>query len=236
MVLLLGFFSVLALILLLFLIIHFGRYAYQLEKTSKGEVTGLIKIFGVFDGDLTAVTSTYTDQVIHEYDGIQEYDNDLPPWWKAGFGITIAFSVVYLVAYHLIPTDLAPLQGDEYAMELAEAEIMYANVDQVYDGITEDVAQLDEAKGVYLKSCKACHGGVLEGGVGPNLADDYWLHGAGVNEVYHTIKYGVVEKGMKAWKSDYSNKQIYGLASYILSLKGSNPPNAKEPQGELVTK
>ena len=173
------------------------------------------------------------DEIIedHDYDGIQEFDNDLPPWWLYGFYGTIIFAVAYLVIYHV--TESMPLQDDEYKTEIAEAAKLYKNVDENYAAATTDEAALKDAEALYKKNCIACHGALGEGNaIGPNLTDEYWLHKGGINDVVKTIKYGVVEKGMKSWKSDFNNKQIYDIASYVLSLQGSNPPNAKEPQGD----
>lgn len=225
-------FLILIIIFLLALMISFGRFYYNEQKKNEGSVSGFVKLFGVFEGDLTAVTSEYQDQVIHEYDGIQEYDNDLPPWWKAGFYLGIVFAIAYLFVYHVI--EVAPLQTEEYANEIEEAKILYADIDQVYDAPITEKAELENAEAIYLKNCKACHGANGEGSVGPNLTDQYWLHGGDVNAIYTTIKYGVIEKGMKAWKSEFSNQDIYEISSYILTMQGSNPANAKEPQGELV--
>ena len=225
-------FILVIIVLLKGIMIDFGRYAYNEIKKSGKPVTGIVKLFGIFEGDFTSVTSEYQDQVIHEYDGIQEYDNDLPPWWKAGFYITVVFAVAYLFIYHVV--EMAPLQTEEYNTEIAEAKILYADIDQVYDAPLSEPAELEEAAAIFQKSCKACHGADGGGTVGPNLTDKYWLHGGNVNEVYNTVKYGVIEKGMKAWKSEYSNDQIYQISSYILSLQGTKPATPKEPQGDLV--
>ena len=88
---------------------------------------------------------------------------------------------------------------------------------------------------MFKASCAACHGQLGEGTVGPNLTDDYWLHGGSVQDVFKSIKYGWVEKGMKSWKEDLSPMQIAQVTSYIKSLKGTNPANAKAPQGDLYT-
>jgi cytochrome c oxidase cbb3-type subunit III len=218
-------------ILLIGTMIDFGRFSYNQFKTAGKQPTGIIKLFGLFDGDYSYLTSEYQDQVIHEYDGIQEYDNDMPPWWKAGFYITATFAVVYVLIYHVFYA--LPLQGQEYEAELAEATVKYANIDQVYDGPITDKAKLTPVAEIFGKNCATCHGKQAEGLVGPNLTDKYWLHGGDVNKIYNTIKYGKTEKNMPAWKSKFNNEQVYELASYILSLQGSNPANPKEAQGEL---
>jgi cytochrome c oxidase cbb3-type subunit 3 len=219
-------------VLLIGTMIDFGRFSYQDLKKNGIKPTGIVRLFGMFDGDYSYLTSEYQDQVIHEYDGIQEYDNDMPPWWKAGFYITVVFAIAYLMIYHVF--GWMPLQTKEYEEEVAEAKTKFASVDQVYEKAISDKAKLKSAADIFQKNCKTCHGASAEGLVGPNLTDEYWLHGGTVNDVYKTIKYGKTEKNMPAWKSNFSNDQVYEIASYILSLQGSKPANAKEPQGEKV--
>ena len=84
-----------------------------------------------------------------------------------------------------------------------------------------------------MDNCAACHGSAGEGGVGPNLIDDYWVHSGGIKEIFKTIKYGWPEKGMKSWQQDLGAKQIHEVACFIKSLHGSNPPNQKDKQGEF---
>lgn len=175
----------------------------------------------------------------HEYDGIKELDNNLPPWWKYGFYFTIVFSVVYLFDYHVLRT--SPLSGQEYAQQITEAEAAKkerlktkaAGVDETSVTMLSDAAALASGKEIYDGNCASCHGGKGEGLVGPNLTDAYWLHGGGIQNIFKTIKYGVPEKGMIAWQSQLSPEAMQKVASYIESLKNSNPANAKAPQGEL---
>jgi cytochrome c oxidase cbb3-type subunit III len=93
--------------------------------------------------------------------------------------------------------------------------------------------QYEEGKSIYKTACAVCHGNAGEGLVGPNMTDDYWIHGGSIKDIFKVIKYGVIDKGMKPWKDDYSPNQIAQLSSYIKSMRGTNPPNPKEPQGEL---
>jgi cytochrome c oxidase cbb3-type subunit 3 len=175
----------------------------------------------------------------HDYDGIRELDNKLPRWWVWLFYITIFSGVVYLYRFHIAHT--APLSGEEYAIEMKKAEVeKEAYLKKSANNIDENNAKLLTAendlaagKAVFTTICKACHGEKGEGGVGPNLTDDYWLHGGDIKSVFKTIKYGVDGKGMKSWKDDYSPLQIEQIASYVKSLHGTNPPNAKPKQGEL---
>ena len=97
----------------------------------------------------------------------------------------------------------------------------------------DDVAALEAGQTIYIEKCAACHGQLGEGGVGPNLTDPYWIHGGGVKEIFATIKYGVPEKGMISWKEQMNPSQMQKVSSFILTLQGTNPPNGKEPQGEL---
>ena len=175
----------------------------------------------------------------HDYDGIRELDNKLPPWWLYGFYCTIIFAVVYLWRYHVSHT--APLPAEEYQIAVRDAEIRKAeylkasanNVDENTVKLLTAPADLAAGKAVFEGTCFACHGKQGEGGVGPNLTDDYWLHGGSINDVFKTIKYGWPDKGMKSWKDDYSPSQIAQIASYVKSLGGTHPQNPKAPQGTI---
>jgi cytochrome c oxidase cbb3-type subunit 3 len=177
----------------------------------------------------------------HDYDGIRELDNRLPPWWVYTFYLTIGIAVVYLYVYHM--SDIGNSQHEEYmiAMEIAEEQkweylAAQANaIDEKSVVALMDEKSLADGSVMFKASCAACHGQLGEGGVGPNLTDPYWLHGGSIQDVFKTIKYGVPEKGMIAWKNQMQPAAMQKLASYILTLKGTNPPNQKEPQGELYT-
>jgi len=172
----------------------------------------------------------------HSYDGIQEYDNDLPPWWNYLFYATILFGGVYLLNFHVFRS--GKLQLQEYETEMQEAALFLpkgdggnANEKTNYKPLT-DAAKLEAGHGTYTQNCAACHGQNAEGMVGPNLTDEFWLHGGDVNSIFKTIKFGVTSKGMVAWQGKLSDDQILEVSSYILSLQGSNPANAKAPQGD----
>ena len=175
----------------------------------------------------------------HDYDGIRELDNRLPPWWLYGFYCTIIFAVVYLWRYHVAHS--APLPAEEYQIALKDAEVRKAeylkaaanNVDENTVKQLTATADLEAGKAVFEGTCFACHGKHGEGGVGPNLTDNYWLHGGSISDVFRTIKYGWPDKGMKSWKDDYSAAQIAQIASYVKSLGGTHPDNPKAPQGAL---
>ncbi len=177
----------------------------------------------------------------HEYDGIRELDNDLPPWWKYGFYATIIFAFLYLTHYHVTAT--GDLQLAEYSKSMAEAhEAKEAYQKTMANNVTEsnvkmilDKHELEEAAKVYKENCAACHGQLGEGGVGPNLTDKYWLHGGSIKDIFTTIKYGWPDKGMKSWQTDLTPLKINQVASYIKALVGTNPVNQKEAQGELYS-
>jgi len=176
----------------------------------------------------------------HDYDGIKELDNDLPPWWKYGFYLTIVFAFVYLTHYHITAT--GDLQTAEYNKSIEAAKIAKEefaklsanNVDEASVVMIEDKSKLAEAENIFKSTCSPCHGSLGEGNqIGPNLTDDYWLHGGSIKDVFKTIKYGYPDKGMQSWQAQYSPSEIQLLASYIKSLRGTNPPNQKEKQGDL---
>lgn len=194
--------------------------------------------FGRTLNDAVPVELEETVLTDHEYDGIRELDNNLPPWWKYGFYFTIIVGVIYLVNYHVLKN--LPLSEEEYRLELAAAEKQQAAkktssaaIDENTVTLLIDPAMLAAGKEIYTGNCAPCHGGSGEGGVGPNLTDEYWLHGGGINNIFKIIKYGVPEKGMISWKQQLNPEAIQKVASYIMSLEGTKPANAKEPQGEI---
>lgn len=174
----------------------------------------------------------------HDYDGIQELDNDLPPWWKWGFYITIVFSVIYLARFHVFQT--APLQIEEYEIAMARAEAdMELRRAESPDISEETVVFLDsdsdlaEGKRIFTTNCSVCHGQLGEGGIGPNFTDDYWIHGGTIKDIFRTTKNGVIEKGMTPWRDILPPLQTAQVASYIKTLRATDPPNQKDPEGEL---
>jgi len=173
----------------------------------------------------------------HDYDGIKELDNNLPPWWKYGFYFTIFFAVCYMIYYS---TGTGKLPEDEYRKELALAaqqkeERIRTNAEYVNEiNVVQltDAENISKGKETFSKYCVACHRSDGGGQVGPNLTDEYWLHGGGIKHVFSTITDGVPSKGMISWKSQLSPKQIQEVASFVISLSGTNPQDGKEPQGD----
>lgn len=176
----------------------------------------------------------------HDYDGIKELDNALPPWWKWGFYFTIVVAVFYIFHYHVFGTGQNPEQ--EYAAEMAEGkrleEQYKARTKTLVDENNITLADADgiaAGKALYTQSCVACHMADGGGGIGPNLTDEYWLHGGGLNDIYKTIKIGYPDKGMQSWESMYSPAQMRNLTSFVKTLKGTKPATPKAPQGDLFS-
>lgn len=175
----------------------------------------------------------------HDYDGIKELDNSLPPWWVAMFYFSIAFSPIYIYYSHF--SDYGKSSAEQYAMEMEVAEkekkrllklqANKVNEENVEALVGEEALAMGER--LFKGSCSACHGQLGEGGIGPNLTDDYWLHGGSIKDIFKAVKYGFPEKGMIAWQTQIPPAEMQKVASFIMQLHGTNPPNAKEPQGEL---
>lgn len=173
----------------------------------------------------------------HDYDGIKELDNDLPPWWVYMFYATIVFAVVYLGYYEVFDGDN---QIDEYNEQviIAKAEVeAYKKTVKTIDlsamEVSSDAGALSKGKKLFKQNCAACHKVDGRGEIGPNLTDEYWILGGGIKNVYNTISEGGRDgKGMIAWKKSFSPEKIQQLANYVLSLQGTNPDKAKAPEGD----
>ncbi|MFN3999225.1 c-type cytochrome [Algoriphagus sp.] len=177
----------------------------------------------------------------HSYDGITELDNFMPPWLQWVFIGTVAFAIVYFVNYSVLgngPTGVEEYE-EELRVEAAAAEFRKANlvagIDESNVVFDESAGALASGKTIFETNCAACHATDGGGGVGPNLTDEYWIHGGSINDVFKIVKYGVVEKGMIPWQDQLSPEQMQQVSSYILTMKGTTPAVPKEPQGELYT-
>lgn len=174
----------------------------------------------------------------HDYDGIQELDNPLPGWWLATFYGSIIFAAIYWVYYHLAG---GPTLDQELAKEMeaakVQAEAVQAAAPQAaevdWNTLFNDKQTQTLGASVYQGKCLACHGAKGEGLIGPNLTDEYWIHGDGtIKGLEQVIAKGVPEKGMPPWESVISSDELKAVTVYLKSLIGSNPPNAKAPQGD----
>jgi cytochrome c oxidase cbb3-type subunit 3 len=174
----------------------------------------------------------------HEFDGIRELDSKIPPWFTWLFYITIIFGVYYMLHYHVF--DTGKLMAEEYSEEMRiaaeEKEALMesgAFVNEETVTILTDDASLQSGKEIYEINCVACHASDGGGIVGPNLTDEYWIHGGGIKNVFKIIKYGVVEKGMISWETQLNPLQMQEVSSYVLSLQGNTPVAPKQPEGEI---
>jgi cytochrome c oxidase cbb3-type subunit 3 len=173
----------------------------------------------------------------HEYDGIRELDNKIPPWFHFLFYGTIAWGIIYMLVFHVFSD--GQVQTKEYNAEIqqasAERQILiksgvFLNEESVYE--LKDAASLAEGKEIFTKNCVTCHAADGGGVVGPNLTDDFWIDGGGIKNIFKTIKYGVPAKGMISWQTQLDPKKMQAVASFIISLHGTKPANPKAPEGE----
>ena len=175
----------------------------------------------------------------HDYDGIKELDNNLPPWWVYLFYGCIAFAAIYLVRYELMGADD---QEMELQKELAQAKIDIEEykktapdlMDEKTVVLLTEASELAKGKTIFETNCVACHRADGGGQIGPNLTDNQWILGGGIKNIFHTISKGGRDgKGMVAWNAMLKPAEIQHVASYIISLKGTNPKDAKAPEGEV---
>ena len=177
--------------------------------------------------------------ISHDYDGIQELDNVLPPWWVKMFYATIIFAVIYLVRFHVFDGNS---QKAEFEMEMEQAKIAVEEykktakdlIDAESVTLLTGAGELAEGKKIFETNCIACHRADGGGAIGPNLTDKQWILGGGIKNIFHTVTEGGRDgKGMVAWKGTLKPSEIQLVASYIISLQGSNPKEAKAPEGEI---
>jgi len=170
----------------------------------------------------------------HDYDGIREYDNPLPGWWLTTLYATIVFAAGYWLFFQVFGgTSLAAeLQRDE-AAALARAAAGAPVTDALLAGLTKDPGTQEKARALFVQQCAQCHNADGSGKIGPNLTDEYWLHGKEPSQIYETISKGVLVKGMPAWGPLLGQEKIKWLASYVTTLDATHLPG-KAPEGEKI--
>ena len=175
----------------------------------------------------------------HTFDGIQEDDNDMPRWWVNLFIVTIIFSVGYMIWYHTPFFSSQSLQ-DELKTALAVNSSLQQNNNSSsgefdYASAMKDPDMMAKGKEFFGSFCSACH--AVDGGglVGPNLTDDYWIHGNSFAIIKKLVAEGIAEKGMPAWGSVIGPQGVDYVSAYVLTLRGTTPANPKAPQGDKVT-
>jgi cytochrome c oxidase cbb3-type subunit 3 len=170
----------------------------------------------------------------HEVDGIRELDNKLPRWWLWLFYATIIFSVIYMLYYHVLGA--GDMMAAEYTKEMKAGEAIKSTAMAAFEQNlaslqpSNDPQLLASGKATFLKLCAPCHRADGGGLVGPNLTDDYWIHGSNFVDNVMTIWNGVPQKGMVTWKGMLKPSEIIAVASYIYTLRGTKPPNPKPPE------
>lgn len=173
----------------------------------------------------------------HDFDGIKELDNRIPPWFSYLFYGTMIFGIIYMLHFHILG---GKLMVDEYTDEVRAAEQQRQELIKTGALINEnsvtaltDEQSIKNGKDIFMTNCVPCHGPDGGGTVGPNLTDDYWIHGGGIKNIFKTIKYGVPIKGMISWQTQLTPKKIQEVASYVLTLRGTKPLTPKAPEGQL---
>ena len=172
----------------------------------------------------------------HSYDGIEEYDNPLPRWWVLLFWVTIIATPLYILYFHFGPGMLSIERYDAqmlafYDKQAQELLALGEVTESTLAGLMGDASMMNGGKKIFQSKCSPCHGVFAEGAIGPNLTDGHWLHGPQLLDIYRTVREGVPEKGMVAWERQLRPAELLAVSSYVGSLLGSNPPNAKTPQG-----
>ena len=177
----------------------------------------------------------------HTYDGIQEYDNPMPRWWVWIFWATIVYSAIYLL-------NVVPFVGEgkgrlaQYGEDVSAAEKKYASArgprpapsDDALHALAADAGAREQGKALYMTNCMPCHRADAGGVIGPNLTDDYWIHGGAPADIHRTIASGVLDKGMPAWAQVLKPGDVDRVAAYVISVHGTKPADPKAPQGAKV--
>jgi len=235
-----NYYDIVAVVLLIVIIISLLSIIY-FEGRPKAAKEKKASVFSKIRQALTKSTPIEREEEImfeHSFDGIRELDSKIPPWFSWLFILTILFAVYYMLDYHVLGT--GDLMYEEYNKEVMAATLekealiksgAFVNEENVT--LLTDAADLQTGKEIYDANCIACHAADGGGLVGPNLTDEYWVHGGGIKNVFKVIKYGVVEKGMIAWQTQLNPNQMQEVASYIMSLQGTTPAAPKEPEGEI---
>lgn len=182
--------------------------------------------------------NSQSDQLLdHEYDGIQEYDNPMPRWWLLTFYGGIIYSVIY--AFNIGPIGNGKGRIADYEASIAAYEAQKPQDTGPLSAseiaaFAADPAVQEAGKSVYGSYCAACHAPDGGGLIGPNLTDNYALHGGTPADIYHVVDVGVLDKGMPPWGKSLKPEQLRSVVAYVVSLHGTTPKSPKAPQGELI--
>jgi cytochrome c oxidase cbb3-type subunit III len=239
-----GYYNTMALIILLLVVSIFIAFLYygtgegkKYPQRSRKKISEMSFINRFITG--TVALEKEKDILLNDdYDGIKELDNRVPPWFNYLFYGSIVFAVIYMLVYHVFET--GKLQVAEYTEEIELARLQQEQLAKSGAFITEETVTfvrdsdaIEKGKQLYTTHCVACHAADGGGLIGPNLTDDYWIHGGGIKNVFKVVKYGVPAKGMIPWQTQLNPSEIQSVSSFILTLKGTDPQNPKQPEGEL---
>lgn len=225
------------LLVIIILLVNVKKITNALQASSDEEVVEADVFSSIGFTDAVAIENENTILLDHDYDGIHELDNNLPPWWLWGFYITIFFAFVYM--WYYLGSERRLVGDNEFVAEMQvakeEAEARGASVDESTVSFLTSEADLATGNDIFQNNCAACHTPTGGGSIGPNLTDEFWLHGGGIKEVFTTVKYGVTGTSMVSWQEQLSPTDMQKVASFVLSLKGTNPEGAKAPEGDKWT-
>ena len=214
-----------------------ARFLAEKEKSFK--FTWLSNLYTKLVGKSKPIEEEHEIILDHNYDGIKELDNNLPPWWVYSFYLSIIFGVVYMVRYHVLNADD---QFVEYEIEYAEAERAIEEYKKNAKGLVDintveflaDAADLNAGQKIFEANCVACHKADGGGGIGPNLTDQNWILGGGIKNVFKTISEGGRSgKGMVPWKTELKPLEMAQVSSYVLTFEGTTPAEPKAAEGEI---
>lgn len=217
-----------------------AKTRFLAEKEGKYSFAKLKKFYNEKLWTLRPLEEEHEIVLDHNYDGIKELDNSLPPWWLYGFYASIIFAAIYLIRYHIFD---GPGQFDELETELADARTAIEAYKKTAKDLVDvntveqltDASDLSAGKGIFEANCVACHMADGGGGIGPNLTDNYWILGGDIKSIFRTVSEGGRSgKGMIAWKQQLKPLEIAQVASYVLTFQGTIPANPKDPEGDLM--
>jgi len=229
-------FLLVAFLFVLFFILSAPKYSYSGKKKREG-LSLIAKLSNIFNRAVP-IEKEKDIMLDHDFDGIKELNNTIPPWFNILFYGTIVIAAIYLIDYHVIGS--GNVMVDEYVNEVKIANDKREELIRTGAFINEnnvvlltDASELEKGKQIFTTNCTPCHGPDAGGTVGPNLTDQYWIHGGGIKNVFTTISNGVPAKGMISWKTMMTPKQIQQVGSYVLSLQGTKPATGKPPEGNI---
>lgn len=180
----------------------------------------------------------------HDFDGIEEHDNPLPNWWLSIFWVTIAFAIFYVPYYHFIAPEKLPeasyaaemesIEAERAEMQAQKEEAAKSDPSLTLEGRYAAGGWEEQGKQVYMTNCMACHGPDGGGTIGPNMTDDYYIHGGTLSDIKKIVEEGVLPKGMVAWKGILKPDDLDAVVFFMRSLRGTTPANPKAPEGKQV--